>query len=319
MDQLDLLLDRTREPEPSDDLFVARVMAEVRPEIRLVRGRRRFNFTRPVVLAGAAVLAFGGAVAAVVSTTQPKPDAPRVKASAPAHTSTVTGDEPTRSAGSTTKTGTSTSAAPSAGRSVFRHGELEWGYTSRHTAYVLDRSTGLKVITETHRDTFLVGKTHRVTMTLENTGSQPISLRAPKDCSLQVMAFDGATSRDASNFEPQDGPNAADARTWKCAGSTADPDADGATENIVLVGGERRSANALISMTSDTSVFGLCRCSYVDASDPADPIVQDPLSQLNQVVTPGGLIPFTAPTLGSPLEARSIDAFFTPPITLGRA
>jgi hypothetical protein len=166
---------------------------------------------------------------------------------------------------------------------------------------------------------FDVGRRHRVTVTLANTGAQPISLRASKDCALEVMAVDGTPPRDASKFDPHDGADAAHAREWTCAGSTADPNAD-EVESILLVPGEERSANAFIAMPErvNVTVFGLCRCSYTGAGDPSDPIVQDPLSELNRVVAPGAapLVPYIAPTVGAPLSGESIDAFFTPPVGL---
>jgi hypothetical protein len=206
---------------------------------------------------------------------------------------------------------------------VIRKGDYEWGYTSKHTSYLLDRTTGLKVITETDRNVVDAGKRQRVTVTLANTGTQPISLRAPKDCALQVMTVDGSAPKDASNFDPHEAADATHARSWTCAGSTADPDADGSIETILLVPGEERAAYSFIAVPDrrETSVFGLCRCSYAGAADPNDPVLQAPLSDLDHVVAPGAapLIPYIAPTIGAPLGEESIDAFFTPPIGLGPA
>jgi hypothetical protein len=316
MDQLDLLLERTREPEPSDDLFVTQVLQTIRADASrsLHRTAGRRFVTRPIVLAAAAVVVFGGAVAAVVSTTQPQrthDDTTRAsRVAAPSVRDVVP------PAGGGTIANQPSAGTVAAEPKIYRRGDLEWGYTSPHSSYVLDRKTGLRLGTETHDNAFAVGKRHGITVELSNTGKHPISLQAPEGCALQVMGYSGRQpAADASGFQPRASRDGSQATAWKCAGSNADPRSDEPSENIVLAPGDRRVAITTLVFDKKTSwtVLGLCRCSYVDASQPEPPpVVNDPLRGLNGVTRTDPLLSFTEPLMGD----ADVSGFFAPPIGL---
>src|SRR5688500_14713702 len=72
IDSLEMAFERARDPEPQDDGFTEIVMQGIRAGHTPRAGRRRF-VTRPAILATAAVLVTGGALAAAVRTTTLNP------------------------------------------------------------------------------------------------------------------------------------------------------------------------------------------------------------------------------------------------------
>ena len=281
-DALDVLLDLTREQEPFDDAFVARVMADVRTcEQRPTRRGMR----RPMVIGiAAAVLVTGGTVAAVVGTNPgaPEPAAPRASArvevtQAPPSPIVVTA-APAPAARSTTQPAPKTVVEDAS------------GFLTDHTAFILDAKTGLRLQTETYTNDFVVGKDHRVTLTLENTGSKPVRFSAAKDCALQVMAFPKGSNSAAVYSSPEEysGPF-----EWVCAGSDVDPRAQPFNEDFVLEPGDRKTADAYVRLgtAGEWKIGGMCRCSYSRQEDVQAPEKSDPLTELFRRALPSPLLP----------------------------
>jgi hypothetical protein len=266
---------------PSDEAFVQRVLSDVRSFETRRFGRR--SLRRPMVFGiTAVVLATTGAVAAVVGH---NPEPPRQQQPAPSKgTATV-------------HVATARPATPSAARSVASDKTkpstdakpASRGFLSDHTSYALDEKTGLRLETETYTNEFAIGKTHRVTLTLDNTGRDAIAFSAPKDCALQLMAFP-AGGAGAQNGSPTD-PTAR--FTWVCAGSDADPRADALKDKFVLQPGDRKTADAFIDLkeAGEWTIVGMCRCSYSRIAPTATPAKSDPLSDLLGDALPSPLLP----------------------------
>jgi hypothetical protein len=278
-DRLDLLLADVRPSEPEDDGFSDRVMLAVRSDLdgRRSWGRKRRFFTRPAVLASAAVLIAGGALAAVSTTTAPEKDAASREPSATA--SIIVGTAaPSVTAGAPAADGTvhtDTVEAPGEpARTVYKSGSYEWGYTSPHTAYVLDHATGLRLQTETYGNEFSVGKAQRVTLTLTNTSSRPLGIYAPNGCALSASAF-GDDGRSADPSKVPTSPT--DART-ECS----DKSSTGTAERFVLGAGGSRTADAEITLPSggNWGVIGACECNLVNPDDDGE----DPVNDLTKLV-----------------------------------
>lgn len=298
-DQLDLLLGSAREPEPFDENFVQAVMTEV----HRVEARRTYRrgLRRPMVMGiAAAIVVTGGAVAAVVGT-NPSDDARTTDPPASVVTVTRPGADPTAPgsapAAGTASDGTSPAEATTpAGR----------GYSSDHVSFTLDEATGLSLQTDTHTNIFTVGRTQRVTLTLENTGRYPIAVSSSDGCPLQVMAYgdhDPTTAPDTSLLtDPQ-------ARfEWECAGSDDDPRTGGGSTTWVLAPGERTTADAflVLDQTGDWSVSGMCRCTYEQVKPTPVP-KSDPLQGLE---VPAAL---PSPLLPEQPDGRNL---VTPPIAV---
>lgn len=292
MGGLDLLLEATRTDEPRDDLFVQRVMSDVRSyECRWTRRALR----RPMALGvAAAVLATGGAVAAFVGT---NPQAPRAEARTAAPNV-----EPAERRGAPVTVSAEPHAraqAPAPAAPVERRTEDTEGFLTDHTAFIVDPKSGLRLETETYTNDFVVGKAQRITLTLENTGSRPVSMSAAKDCALQVMAFpDGQNSAPAYQ-SPEDYTGSFE---WVCAGSDSDPRTQPFTESFVLRPGDRRIADAYITLRRPGiwKLAGMCRCSYSRTEDADAPQPKnDPISELLGY-------PLTAPLLPKEHEGENL-------------
>jgi hypothetical protein len=281
-DQLDRLLDQVREPEPVDEGFVQRVMADVRTDEyrrRNIRGLRR-----PMVfgLVAAAVVT-GGAVAAVVGGNS---DGTKTEARASDRPAAVTESvEPAPKPSDLDASGDG-SASPKAGDKVPAD---ELGFGKDHTARTVDEKTGLSLTIETYVNEFTVGKSHRVTLTLENTGDDPLLLSGAEGCGLQVMASPAGEADPASYADPED------RFEWVCAGSDRDPRAKGAVdETFVLAPGATRTADASLVLTraGAWNVVGTCRCSYTISTPDLDET--DPFSGLSGGTLPSPLVPDTS-------------------------
>lgn len=269
--ELDTLLMEVREPEPVDDGFTDRVMATVRTEGARWWRKRRF-LTRPMALAAAAVLVTGGALAAVRTVSEVADEG---EVAVPMETTqgaeVTVGRAPlATSSTSPTESGTVGAAAHDEGDAPaarHREGDLEWGYESEHTAYVLDHSNGLRLETETHTNDFALGEPQRVTLTLSNTGEQPIGISAPRGCALSVAAFhddDGAEKpEDPAAFDPTGQHARGTNGTQQCAGAEGDPrTTDRSPEKFVLAPGESRTADVqlVLAEEGDWGVLGMCQC-----------------------------------------------------------
>ena len=274
MGGLDLLLESTRTDEPRDDLFVQRVMSGVRSyEGRWTRRALR----RPMVFGiAAAVLVTGGAVAAVVGT---NPKAPRaeVRTAAPSVEAPVK-----EKSAPVTVSARPRAQAPAPAAPVERKIVETEGFLTDHTAFIIDPESGLRLETETYTNDFVVGKAHRITLTLENTGSKPVSFSAAKDCALQVMAFPDGTNSAPAYQAPEDYTGSFE---WVCAGSDADPRTQPFSESFVLRPGDRRIADAYVTLRRPGvwKLAGMCRCTYsrmesADADAPRP--MSDPISEL---------------------------------------
>jgi hypothetical protein len=278
MEALDLLLETTREPEPQDDAFVMRVMAEVRASETKRAGRRWMR--RPMVFGiSAAIVVTGGAVAAVVGTNTGSTD--RIAATS-RPTAVQVSDDPTRSSSDPL-------AAPAPGTGSGDPASTltpnRTGYSSDHVAHTLDPATGVLLVTDTHTARFTRSVEHRVTVTVENTGKYPVAFQAEEGCGLQVVATagtdvpglpDGTVSDDTPWFE------------WECASSDNDPRLVAPAEAWVLAPGERKTADAtlVLDQVGGWNVSGICRCTYrqvkptpVPKTDPLDDITKGQLSK----------------------------------------
>lgn len=283
-DALDLLLDLTREEQPEDDRFVANVMTEVRRDGQ--RTWRRSVLRRPMVIgAAAAVLVTGGAVAAVVGTNSGagRTEAPTASAPADDVRKPSTSVKVTAAPAPVTKP---PAAVPSPTKAVTETS----GFLTDHTAFIRDAKTGLLLQTETYTNEFVVGKDHRITLTLENTGTKPVRFSAAKDCALQVMAFPEGSNSASVYQAPEDYSGRFE---WACAGSDADPRTQPFTEDFVLAPGERRTADAYVNIGSagEWKIGGMCRCSYARQDDVAASPKSDPLTELFRRTLPSALLP----------------------------
>ncbi len=275
-DRLDALLRRGREPEPDDDGFTDRVMTAVRGDELAPRRRWRRFVTRPTVLAAAAVLVAGGALAAV-RTTAPDRDAASEQP-APARTApaTSTDDEmPATTVESTSPPADGSSSEPEPTPPVRRHGDVEWGYTSSHTAYVKDPH--LRMETETYTNQIPVSEPHRVTMTLTNIGDRPVGIYAPDGCALTVAGYRAENrTKDPSEFDdPSTARHPGEAKVWNCAGPGDDPRTREQREPsfFVLEPNESLTEDALLFLPEggEWAILGHCQCHRRVARDePAD-------------------------------------------------
>lgn len=184
--RLEVLLHTARDPEPDVNGFPARVMAGVRPG----RGLRRY-VTRPAALGMAAVMIAGAAFAAVRVTTDAEVQTPVAASSLTAGAQAdVTVPE---AAAPSTQTQARPAAAGETGPTreeqpppVWRRDGVEYGYTSRHTAYVDDH--GVRLETETFTNEANLNAPFRVRLTLENRTDEPIGVYAPNGCALAAYA-----------------------------------------------------------------------------------------------------------------------------------
>lgn len=308
-ERLDMLLAAARDPDPADDGFTDAVMLRVR---MTRRGGWLRTLTRPAVLAAAAVLIAGGALAAVRTapergTASTPPVQPARAGLLPAQTPAQPLATPVRSAGAET---TPAPTPPS-----FRRGSAEYGYTSPHTAYVVDR--GLRLETETYLNDMTAGRPQRVTLTLENLTDQPVALYAPRGCALTVAAFSRS----------QDGRDSSQAKAWTCAGSGDDPRArqtdkeDPQTIMIPPHGRHVEEAALVLPEPGEWYVVGQCICydrSYRQPTPTTEPR-PTPQPGIGGLLPPAGggePPPKDQPPTGGWYGSRNL---FTPPIRVQAA
>lgn len=288
MGELAVLLQVAREDEPADDLFVQRVMSEIRS------GRTRRTVRRPMIFGiAAAVIATGGAVAAVVGS-NPKTPEPEIRSTRPAVREAT--KQPPAPVIIEAKPRADRVAPPVAARPSV--GETE-GFLTDHTAFILDAKTGLRLQTETYTNEFAIRKARRITLTLENTGTKPVRFSAAKDCALQVMAFpDGSNSAPA--YESPE--SYTGSFEWACAGSDANPRTQAFGEEFVLRPGERKIEDAYITIrrAGIWKVGGMCRCSYARTDSTSAPEPKE------DIVTQLLGYPLTAPLMPKESEGRDL-------------
>jgi uncharacterized iron-regulated membrane protein len=279
-DQLDLLLESVREEEPNDDAFVQRVMADVRADETRRAGRRRMR--RPMVIGiSAAIVVTGGAVAAVVGTNPRTEEAQATKRPAIVISSQEPGEESARPRA--TQARPADDAEPASTQAP-----TGAGYATDHSSFIVDKETGLMLQTDAYTNEFTASKPQRVTLTLENTGSYPITMSASEGCALQVMAYGAeGPAPDTALLTDPDGKF-----EWVCAGSDADPRLQAGNESWVLAPGERRTADAFLTLpqTGEWKVSGMCRCDFKQVK-PTPIQTTDPLTDLTNRALPSPLLP----------------------------
>ncbi len=282
-DSLDLLIDFTREAHPADDGFVARVMSDVQSFEQQRWSRRMLR--RPMAIGfAAAVIVTGGTVAAVVGTNPSEPREPTPEATAKVEvTQAPSAPIEVTAAPAPATEPRSVDAAPKVARDTS-------GYLTDHTAFILDAKTGLRLQTETYTNEFIAGKDHRVTLTMENTGSKPITFSAAKDCALQVMAFPKGSNSATVYQSPEDYSGRFE---WVCAGSDADPRTQPFTEDFVLQPGDRKTADAYLNLRTagEWKIGGMCKCSYSRQEGVQPETKSDPLTELFRRALPSPLLP----------------------------
>ena len=273
IDELDLLLEQVREADPGDEGFVQSVMNDVRADEQRRVGRRALR--RPMIMGiAAAVLVTGGTVAAVVGS---NPGQRRPEASAPVARPPAIVTSAAPKASSPVGSGGGAIAEPKG--TVEKAAKAGSGYLTDHTSFIVDKKTGLSLETESYTNAFVTDEAQKVTLVLANTGKYPITITSPKGCGLLVSAVRGGTEIDASL-------GAASA----CAGSSADPRTPTADETWVLRPGERRIANAKLTLPTDGawSVIGKCQCTYKQMGPTPVP-KSDPLGDLTHRALPAPL------------------------------
>jgi hypothetical protein len=277
---LDVLLERARPREPSDDGFTEIVMQSVRTH-RPRRFRGRF-VTRPAVLAAAAVLATGGAIAAAVRTTVPAAPTSTTSVMAPsspgAGVRALPGRHAPSSAGATGASPRRSTAAPSARQTggPFRDAAYEWAYTSPHSAYVLDRSTGLRLTVDTRVVSIDSARALELTVTLANTSSHPIAITTQSGCALSAAGWRG-TKVDPRT--PPESRNPATANEWMCTGGR-DARTNGSDEVVLAPGGTQLEVVRLAVTRGAWAIAGVCRCGVVGVPSPARAMQPSILKQL---------------------------------------
>jgi hypothetical protein len=270
---LDMLLEMARVPDPADDGFTEIVMQGIRTEGRVWRHRR--FLTRPAVLAAAAVLATGGALAAAVRTTTSHETKPASPAAATSKSAARTpGAQMVRPVAPSTRPhdrgGAGAVSAAPWHATHYSNAAYEWGYTSPHTAYVLDKRTGLKLVTDVHSTAFVANKPHKITLTLTNTGTEPAGLSSQSGCALSVAVWSGGAGDGSSSPARPARPETA--RTWRCANGG---DTTSGGDSFILGPGASHSEGVAISFRGKGNwrVVGLCRCDVVSTNDPTIPSI----------------------------------------------
>ena len=274
IDRLDLVLETARDLEPADDGFTEIVMQGIRAGHKSRSPKRRF-VTRPAILATAAVLATGGALAAAVRTTTQNPAR---SASAPAVSARPT--ERAGSAGSSTTPAGSgapavrphgsaaaqpTEAAPPAVRH-FKNAVFEWGYTSAHTSYVLDKRSGLRFVTETKTTTAVARRVREVSLTVTNTTKDTVAVSSQSGCAVSAAAWAGRVPDASSAAVTTRDPSTA--KYWECAG--AGSRSVGPDEFVLAPGASRTQVARLTLAPGRWAVAGICRCTVVSAAQTRD-------------------------------------------------
>jgi hypothetical protein len=280
---VDQLLAETREAEPFDDGFVRAVMADVHADQR--RRIRMKLVRRPVVFGvAAAVLATSGAVAALVGT-HVAPSEIASSPTAPRHARVgVVARAPSTASRAVVPSASATVSPP---RTSSVATETKGGLTSLHTAYVIDKTTGLKLTTETYTNDFIAGKAQNVTLTLLNTSANPIVVSGMNNCALAVVAT----------------PAGEDPSAPVCASGGITND------SVLLAPGGFYTANAAVTLPSAGrwTIVGSCTCSYSDPSQglttkssPFSPLLDKAAPQLDpNKSSPGsGVAKLATPPIG---------------------
>jgi hypothetical protein len=193
--------------------------------------------------------------------------------------------------------GAHTSAAPRIVR-TYHNANFVWGYTTSHTSFVLDKRTGLKVVTDTRSVSLAAGRSHEVIVSVINTSSTPMGISSQNGCAVSAAAWHGAAP-DVS-MSPAGGRDLAKAGAWTCADGT-DARSGGSGEQFLLAPGGVRSETVSLRLSrGNWSIAAVCRCDVVTAVDTGSGMT---LHRLDGIVTAsGGASGLVSPPVG--VESR---------------
>lgn len=309
-ERLDELLGLVFESDPPDNGFTHRVMARIetpRLPARVVHGRlagwRRF-ITRPIALAAAILLLMGVAYAAIVTTSSNLPGVNREEKKERPRP----GDESKGSKANDEATARERAQSSSSPSPAMRSGTAEHGYSSTHTAYVIDQ--GLRLETETYVNDLKVNRGQRVTLTLQNQTNERIVIYGQKGCLLSVSVTKYQKESSTSD--------STDPGSMVCANSDgrAEPyPSKSEGEYTVLEPNSKRVGNATITVqqADEWAIVGLCNCfnRYKSSASPSP----SPSPGLSPQLRLGLGVP--EPTLGrTPPPQEGYRRMFTPPIKM---
>ena len=291
---LDQLLEQARLPEPDDGGFTEIVIQSIRTRRAPRRLRRRF-VTRPAVFAAAAVLATGGALAAAMTTTtrvtnssqstaQPARGKPSQHTVASAAVSPGTAATP--ASGSRVAPTSAATATPKVVR-TFHNASYEWGYTSAHASYVLDKRTGLRFAIDTRAVSVKAGRSHDVTVTLTNTTDKPVGISSQSGCAISLAAWRGSAGN--ASVVPGTGHDPSKAQVWTCADGS-DARASGNEQFLLAPGGVKTQTIKVTLASGDWATAAVCRCDVVTSVDPGSGMTLHGLDTIvtGQAPTTGG-------------------------------
>jgi hypothetical protein len=148
---------------------------------------------------------------------------------------------------------------------TFHNASFEWGFTSPHTSYVLDKRTGLRFVIDTRATSVKAGRVHDVTVSLTNTTDKPVGISSQNGCAISVAAWRGSAG-DAT-APPGVGRNPAKAQVWTCADGT-DPRSGTGEEFLLGAGGVRTETVKVTLPGGSWATAAVCRCDVVTAVDP---------------------------------------------------
>ena len=297
---LDLLLEQARPLQPADDGFTEIVMQTLRARRKALSGRRRF-ITRPAVLATAAVLATGGALAAAVRTNTFAPGGGLATATTSVSTPAAAPRAAAREHGSdgVVTTPSAARSPSSAQRSPerFQNAFYEWGYTSPHSSYLRDKRTGLRVAVDTGAAAWPAARSRTVIVTVTNTTSTPVAISSQSGCAISAAAWAGPVPSGSSPFTR----DPASAKSWRCA-SGADARGTGTDEFILGAHASRTQQVRLTLPRGEWTLAGVCRCDVVTNVAPDTGMTLD---GLQHIVVNGGGGPTPGRLVTPPLAVRA--------------
>jgi hypothetical protein len=251
------------------------------------------------------LLATGGALAAAARTTifTEKHNATAASASPAPTASAFVSLPPSSESSSARPHAVHTTAAPRTAATVarrFQNALYEWGYTSPHTAYVLDRRTGLRLVTDTHASSSASRRPHDVTLTVTNTTGRPVAVSSQSGCAMSAAAWAGRAPDGSA--APAPGRNPATAKSWVCGGGG---DArSGTGEGFVLAAGASRTMAVPMTLArGDWTIAGICRCDVVALATPGDGMMLHALTV--PVMTTQGAPGPTAQLVTPPIGVKS--------------
>jgi hypothetical protein len=161
---------------------------------------------------------------------------------------------------------------------------------------VVDKKSGLRMVTDTRTNIFAVRKVREVTVTVTNITKDPIAVSSQSGCAVSAAAWaapvpDGSgpavVTRDPST-----------AKHWECAGGGS-AQSLGSEEFILGPGASRKQTVRMTVGKGSWAVAGVCRCNVVSTSAPAgDGMTLGALQQLGITTqAPAGTSRLTTPPI----------------------